>query len=86
MKCILDGNQISSREELFEVIREQLPCPDYFGNNLDALCDILSESEEEVEFEIIDSPALMQALGDKYFGMLMRLLEDFGYEEEEALS
>ena len=40
---VLNEKDYKSREEVFLKIKKELSFPDYFGNNLDALCDSLSE-------------------------------------------
>lgn len=39
---ILDGEQITTREQLHAALKELLELPDYYGNNLDALWDVLT--------------------------------------------
>ena len=40
---VLDFSTCSNREELYDVLREGMSLPEYFGANLDALWDILTE-------------------------------------------
>jgi len=47
---IIDGSAISTREEAYSEIRRALEAPEYFGNNLDALNDILTGMEGEIRF------------------------------------
>lgn len=75
-KIIIDGNKIGSREELFASLKEQLPSEGFYGNNLDALADVLSELAEPVEAEIIGPGALRAALGE-YADRLLRVLWDY---------
>lgn len=42
----LDGNDIKNKEDLVKFFKEKFNCPDYCGNNLDALHDCLSEVNE----------------------------------------
>lgn len=49
MKYRIDLSEISTKKEFHEKIAEVLPCPDYYGNNLDALYDVLAEPGEERE-------------------------------------
>ena len=62
-KMIINGNKIDSREALFASLREQLPAGELYGNNLDALADVLTESAD-TEVEIVGMQALRDALGD----------------------
>lgn len=42
-RIILDGREIDSRDKLHNVLKEALNLPEYYGRNLDALHDCLSE-------------------------------------------
>ena len=43
MKYILDGKKMVSREETHVYLKETFGFPDYYGKNLDALHDCLTE-------------------------------------------
>lgn len=69
----IDGNQICSRDELHQLFREALQLEDYYGNNLDALYDVLSTYCEPVEIHITNEEALCSAVpyyGERTLGML----------------
>ena len=42
----IDLSGVYNADELHTAIREVLPVPDFYGNNLDALYDILSDIHE----------------------------------------
>ncbi|WP_158589530.1 barstar family protein [Butyrivibrio sp. CB08] len=42
----IDLTGISSKEELQALLTKELPLPDYYGSNLDALYDVLTEQGE----------------------------------------
>lgn len=46
------GKEINSPEELHEMFYRELDLPDYYGANLDALYDVLTESSEEISIEL----------------------------------
>ena len=54
-RVVLTGDNIGSRESMASFMKEALQLPDYFGGNLDALSDLLSEVTEETVFEIEES-------------------------------
>ena len=48
----LDLRNIYTREALHYILKESLDLPDYYGNNLDALMDCLTDRREDCEIEI----------------------------------
>ena len=61
--CILDGNNITDQEILHDTLANSLPLPDWYGRNLDALYDCLSDLQEETEIRLLHKEALEEALG-----------------------
>ena len=82
MKLLLNGEMILSKKDLFQAIGDQLPLPAWFGNNLDALYDVLTcdmMPKETVEVRIAGADALRENLGgyaDALIGMLGDLAEE----------
>lgn len=76
MRIVLDGRNIENRDDFFAAISRQIPLPDYFGSNLDALFDILSEQEETVTIEIIFYQSLSKNLGTRFSSAFWRMLGD----------
>ena len=54
--CHLDCGQMTSRESLHTYLKQQLHLPEYYGHNLDALFDCLTELTQPVclEFSNLD--------------------------------
>lgn len=75
MNVILDGNLILDREMLHDVLAEELHLPEWYGRNLDALYDCLTDVREETMITLRNRDALEEHLGS-YRHRLMRLLED----------
>lgn len=75
MNVILDGNLILDREMLHDVLAEELHLPEWYGWNLDALYDCLTDVREETMITLRNRDALEEHLGS-YGHRLMRLLED----------
>ena len=63
MKIELNGRLITDREVLHDTLIQLLRFPQYYGRNLDALYDLLSEISEDSELLILDSDALRENLG-----------------------
>lgn len=72
---IVDLTGVYSADEFHRALREALPLPEYYGNNLDALYDVLTEWSGpcRIEFRNLGE---MQASMPKYLGALRRLCED----------
>lgn len=75
MNVILDGNLILDREMLHDVLAEELHLPEWYGRNLDALYDCLTDVREETMITLRNRDALEEHLGS-YGHRLMRLLGD----------
>ena len=62
-KIYLNGKAMGSREEMHAHLRRRLKLPDYYGNNLDALFDCLTEMGEETELIVRNTEALRECAG-----------------------
>ena len=62
MRYILDGKQMVSREETHLYLKETFGFPAYYGKNLDALYDCLTEMTE-LEVEFVNIEDMLTALG-----------------------
>ncbi len=49
MRCVIDLSGIKTREQFHTTIVENLACPPYYGRNFDALYDILTDYNENLE-------------------------------------
>lgn len=63
MEIILDGRTVDSRETLHQRLTELLQLPAWYGRNLDALHDCLTELREPVTLRVIHAHALRETLG-----------------------
>ena len=61
--CILDGNNITNKEALHNTLAGSLQLPDWYGRNLDALYDCLTDIQEETEIRLLHEEALNDYLG-----------------------
>ena len=43
MNVVLDGRGMTDRKVVHDELKKQLMLPDYYGRNLDALFDVLTE-------------------------------------------
>ncbi|MBQ7870643.1 MAG: barstar family protein [Oscillospiraceae bacterium] len=71
----LDGALLPDRGALHDLLQRELALPDYYGRNLDALYDLLTERREPVAFCLSHWAALEANLG-RYAAALRRTLEE----------
>lgn len=82
MKIVIDGTKVNDKKSLFKLLKEQIPSDEFYGNNLDALYDVLTDLPEPADIEIKDAEALVAALGKEYSARLMRVLRDAAMEQD----
>ena len=71
----LDGEKIRSNADLHNTFAASLDLPDWYGGNLDALHDVLTERADPVGIVIVNEPSLHDGLGRRAAGFF-RLLRD----------
>ena len=79
MRVELDGRCMDSRQALHAHLAERLQLPAYYGRNLDALFDLLTERSEDTEIVVTHWEALEQNRGH-YAAALMDTLYDAAKE------
>ena len=68
---ILDAAMLRERLPAHDYLKEALALPDYYGKNLDALYDCLTElGETEIQFVNLD------AAGDSYFSRVLSVFQE----------
>ncbi len=61
---LLDGKDMTSREKAYRVIERTMNFPDWFGHNLDALADCLSDLPgDNTAVVFVNTDALAEHLG-----------------------
>ncbi len=60
---VLNGAQIKDKAQLHKLLKETLDFPDWYGENLDALVDCLTDERTPIMIEIDGYEALKQNLG-----------------------
>ena len=73
--CIIDGNKISDRELLHTILAQSLNFPEWYGKNLDALYDCLTDIQEETEIQLINEKSLTDHLGNYARGFFKVLIQ-----------
>ena len=69
----IDGNGITSRSELHDVLTVELNLPDWYGRNLDALYDCLTDRQEETRILIKNRECLEHTMGKYAFSLMQAL-------------
>lgn len=77
-ECVIHGEQIESLAQLHETLKQELDFPAWYGGNLDALYDCLTELPEAT-LTIYRWSALAETVGEKATA-LRRVLTDAGME------
>ena len=65
---IIDGSQFTNQEVFYEIVSQQLDFPDYYGKNLDALWDCLTEVDLPMKLvwrNFSDSQKFLNEYADK---------------------
>ena len=81
MRFVLDGARIPDRSALHRALAEGLNFPEWYGGNLDALHDCMTDISEPAEIEICNMRALEAALGG-YARAFRRALTDSAAENK----
>ena len=79
MEIKLDFSNIKDKTELHIYLKRELQLPDYYGNNMDALHDCLSEQGNNLCITVVHFDVLKQALGD-YADILLQVFLDSGID------
>ncbi len=58
----LDGRRLSDKTEAHVYLQEMLPLPEYYGRNLDALYDVLTENSKDTLLWILHAEAVHPAI------------------------
>ena len=75
---IIDANRFVSKSEAHECISEALAFPEYYGKNLDALADCLSELGRDTAVVMTNSDAAREKLGGYADGIIEAFRDTLG--------
>ncbi|SHJ51041.1 ribonuclease inhibitor [Dethiosulfatibacter aminovorans DSM 17477] len=83
-RIIINGSEMTSRERAHEYLKDMFGFPEYYGKNLDALCDLLNEKTVPVEIRLINSEDIVKLLGP-YGNSLLDVFKDVSIENENII-
>ena len=75
---VLDGEVLANQETAQEYLREMLEFPDYYGKNLDAVYDCLTDFDE-IEIQIRITALQHESV---YLNKILRVFQDASEENE----
>ena len=81
---ILDGAEITCIEDVHRAFAEALQFPDWYGNNFDALYDMLTVPRSAVTV-VLRRPTLLEAMLGRRYRTLCRVLRDAAEENPGIL-
>ena len=79
---IIDGSKITSIKALHNILKKELKLPAYYGENLDALWDVLSEEMEDPLVIIWQDFNISKEYLGEYSEKVVQLFEDAQNEFE----
>ncbi len=80
--CKLDGKTIKDRETLHGILADLLGFPEWYGRNLDALHDSLTDIQEELLIRIQNEKDLTLHLGN-YAAAFLHVLAESAEENKK---
>ena len=81
MRFVLEVSACETAEDLHRALAEGLHFPAWYGGNLDALHDCLTDLSDPVHLTVLHAQALEDALG-AYCRSFQRVLSDSAQENE----
>ena len=79
MAIMLDGKAMIDRPAAHTHLAQRLDLPAYYGRNLDALYDVLTELSEQTQIVLADPAAVVANLG-KYGEALLSTMQEAAEE------
>ncbi|HHX59286.1 MAG TPA: barnase inhibitor [Epulopiscium sp.] len=81
IKVTLNGKNMNSKKRAHEYIKWKLKAEEYYGDNLDALWDVLSTYDRPTEISFINMDSLIEALAD-YGESIVSVFKEASEENE----
>ena len=78
-ELVINGSLIADKDALHDLMARELALPEWYGRNLDALFDCLTDLTEDLTISLIDATALEANLG-RYGVGFQKMLKDAAAE------
>ena len=82
-KIVFDFKKIKNKKDFYNELAEKVQLPEYFGNNLDALWDIITSGEIDLPTEVIFIN--FDNRKNKFFVSLEELFKDAEKETDKKI-
>ena len=82
-QCIIDGQKVHSMESFYGELKRQLSFPSHFGNNLDALWDVLTTDIEGPIRIIWNGAETSRRTMGNDFELVVELLQQVSQERKD---
>ena len=76
MQIAIDLAQIQDKDSLHDALQHSLPLPPWYGRNLDALYDALTDGHEQWDIFFSHTDSARTALGNSYMQALRLTFDD----------
>lgn len=81
---ILNGKRMRYNKSTHDYLKRKLQFPDYYGNNLDSLWDLLTTIGNPIEIVLLNSESIYENLGD-YGVEIVRVFVEAMEENENII-
>lgn len=82
-KYTFDISKCFSPEDIHSVIADEFDLPEYYGGNLDALHDVLTDVSDPVEITFVGTETASVVIGEKFIRSLKRMCEAAAKENDK---
>ncbi|HBV67432.1 MAG TPA: hypothetical protein DEF04_04070 [Clostridiales bacterium] len=81
IEIILDGSKMTSKDAAHKYIKERMNFPEYYGENLDALWDLISTWAVETTVYLLNEEKMHENMGE-YGELLKGVFQEAAYEND----